>query len=55
MDDVIIQALVEIGNSPKVKKLCEPDVCFPFDLTEEAVIRVLKAQELLMKQMEKMK
>ena len=42
----IIKALVKIGNSKRVKELCEPNVMQPFELEEWQVIRTLKAVEL---------
>jgi hypothetical protein len=46
-DDDKIEAIVELGNSPEVIKLCEPQICFPLTLQAWMVKRILKAEELL--------
>jgi hypothetical protein len=46
-DDDKIEAIVELGNSPEVIKLCEPQICFPLTLRAWMVKRILKAEELL--------
>ena len=47
IDDTIIEAIVKIGNHPEVIKMCEPQVCFAFELQKWMIRRTLKAQELL--------
>jgi hypothetical protein len=46
-DDDKIEAIVELGNSPEVIKLCEPQICFPLTLQAWMVKRTLKALEVL--------
>lgn len=46
-DDLIIDAIVTIGNHPKAKALIEPQVMQPLELERWMVVRTLKAQELL--------
>ncbi len=45
-DNLIIDALVEIGNAPKFMKLCEPSVMQPLKLEKWMVVRVLTAWRL---------
>ncbi len=45
--DFIIDAIVEIANHEKVKKICEPNIMQPQELQTWMVIRVLKAVELM--------
>jgi hypothetical protein len=46
-DDDKIEAIVELGNSPEVIKLCEPQICFPLTLQAWMVKRILEALKLL--------
>ena len=50
IDDGIIESLVKIGNHPSVIKLCEPNICYPFQLESWMVKRTLVARGLMEKQ-----
>ncbi len=47
IDDAIIKAIVELGNNPKIMKLCEPNVFCPQEIHEWQVRRVCRVIELL--------
>ena len=47
MEEVIINAILQIGNSKEFIKSVEPQVCFPGTLQAWQVRRVIRAQELL--------
>jgi len=47
-EQAYIDGLVQIANHPKVIAACEPYIAFPQDIKEWQVIRILKAQELLL-------
>ena len=53
VDDLVIDALVEIGNHEKVVKVCEPDVFCPQELKGWMVRRTLYALGLFEQEMEK--
>ena len=54
IDDLLVEALVKIGNHKKVKELCEPHVSRPLELDKWMVVRVLKALELFEEEYERL-
>lgn len=51
-EDFIVDAIVEIGNSPEVKRICEPSVSQPLTLQKWMVIRTLKSFELFRQELD---
>jgi hypothetical protein len=54
-DDCIIEAIVKIANHEKVIKELEPHVAFPMKVEAWQVKRILKAQELLQNEWDKLR
>ncbi len=50
--DDLVQAIVKIGNTKLVKRMCEPNVMQPHDLKEWMVIRTAMALTLIQKEWE---
>ncbi len=47
IDDVLIDGIVEIGNSPKLIKMVEPQVAFPMKIEAWMVKRIFKVVDLI--------
>ena len=53
IEDILIESLVKIANSPQVVKMCEPNIMQPFHLESWMVRRTVVALELLQQEWEK--
>ena len=42
IDDVMVNAILELGNNPKIMKLCEPNIFCPQEIHEWQIRRIFK-------------
>ncbi len=47
LDDAIVEAIIKIGNHPKIVKQIEPNICEPLKLEPWMVVRTIKVWNLL--------
>ncbi len=51
-DELIIESIVKIGNSPNIIKNCEPNIAFPMQLKPWMIKRTLVSLQLFRKELD---